>query len=275
MEQPTLTSPANNQVVQGSAVFYRQVLKTLNASGLPFLVGGAYGFNCYTGISRRTKDLDIFIRRQDYEHVSDALLRAGYTTEMTYPHWLAKIRSNGDLVDLIFNSGNGVAVVDDAWFDHAIDAKVLDVEVKLSPVEEMIWSKAFVLERERYDGADIAHLLRMRGDQLDWRRLLRRFDPNWRILLCHLTLFGFVYPAHRDLAPAWIMDELLERLRREIHTPAPDDKVCGGTLLSREQYLPDIEQWGYQDARLRPIGTMTSEDMAIWTKAIQDRHEPS
>ena len=31
------------------------------------------------------------------------------------------------------------------------------------PAEEMIWSKAFIQERERFDGADIHHLLRCKG----------------------------------------------------------------------------------------------------------------
>ena len=49
--------------------FYRQVLDILLDSGVPFLVGGAYAFNRYTGINRHTKDLDIFIRRDDFERV--------------------------------------------------------------------------------------------------------------------------------------------------------------------------------------------------------------
>ncbi len=58
----------------------------------------------------------------------------------------------------------------------------------------MIWSKAFIMERERYDGADIAHLILACGRDLDWRRLLGRFGRRWRVLLSHLVLFGFVYP---------------------------------------------------------------------------------
>jgi hypothetical protein len=59
-------------------------------------------------------------------------------------------------------------------------------------VEETIWSKAFVMERERYDGADIAHLLRASAERLDWHRLLERFDAHWPVLLSHLILFGFI-----------------------------------------------------------------------------------
>jgi hypothetical protein len=45
----------------------------------------------------------------------------------------------------------------------------------------MIWSKAFVMERERFDGADVAHLLRSMGPRLDWDRILRRFDRYWEV----------------------------------------------------------------------------------------------
>jgi hypothetical protein len=93
------------------------------------------------------------------------------------------------------------------------------------------------------------------------------------LLLSHLVLFGFIYPGQRDRVPAWIMDELLERLRRETRAPAPDSGICAGTLLSREQYLPDIEQHGYRDARLVPLGNMTEGDASRWTDAIQHKHD--
>lgn len=251
-----------------TAAFYRQVLEALDASGIPFLLGGAYAFNCYTGINRHTKDLDIFIRRNDFERVSAALLQHGFKAELTYPHWLGKIHRNGVYIDLIFSSGNGIAEVDEEWFEYAVAAQALGVSTKICPVEEMIWSKAFVMERERYDGADIAHLLRACSEQLDWPRLLRRFDAHWRILLSHLIMFGFVYPADRGLVPTNVMEELLDRLHEEIHAPAPQNSICLGTLLSREQYLSDIQEHGFQDGRIAPIGNMTAKETAHWTRAI-------
>lgn len=255
-----------------TVAFYRHVLESLNASSSPYLVGGAYAFNYFTGISRHTKDLDIFIRQQDYERISDALQRVGYKTELTFPHWLAKAALGEDYIDLIFSSGNGIATVDDEWFDHAVKAEILDVPVLICPMEEMIWSKSYIMERERFDGADIAHLLRARGDQLDWERLMRRFGPHWRVLLSHCVLYGFAYPDHRELVPTWVMEELIERLRQEMHMPSENRNICQGTLLSREQYLADIEQWGYQDARLVPYGNMTPSETAQWTDAIADKH---
>ncbi|HWP19357.1 MAG TPA: hypothetical protein VNO84_09530 [Burkholderiaceae bacterium] len=269
-----MTSPLCQDLDERTLAFYRDVLVALRASGYPFLVGGAFAFNCWTGVPRATKDLDLFIRRGDYEGIAVALRQAGHEVELTYPHWLAKVHAHGVFIDLIFSSGNGIAVVDDAWFAHAGKARVLDVDVLISPVEEMIWSKAFIMERERYDGADVAHLLQSHAPSMDWGRLLARFDRHWRVLLSHLVLYGFIYPAERDVIPAWVVESLLERMRAELGTPAPVERLCGGTLLSREQYLDDVEQQGYQDGRVAPFGNMTEDEVARWTGAIPDRQQP-
>ncbi|MDQ9169316.1 hypothetical protein Q8A64_02710 [Oxalobacteraceae bacterium R-40] len=253
--------------------FYQDVLIGLQNADIPFLVGGAYAFICYTGITRPTKDLDIFIRRKDYDRLNAALADTRYKVDLTYPHWLAKIHFGDEFVDVIFNSGNGIAEVDDAWFERSHRAEVLGLQTCICPVEETIWSKAFIMERERYDGADIVHMLRACSGQIDWRHLLDRFGDHWRVLLIHLTAFGFVYPAERNLVPLWVMDELLDRLRTETHTPPPHGALCAGPLLSREQYLTDIRNWGYQDARVIPVGNMTPDETARWTDAIQQSKE--
>jgi hypothetical protein len=250
-----------------SRAFYQSAMKALQQDGVPFLVGGAYSFSRYTGIERHTKDFDIFLRQEDAQPALDSLARAGYLTELTFPHWLGKAFCGESFVDVIYGSGNGVARVDDLWFTHSTKGVVLDMPVLLCPVEETIWSKAFVMERERYDGADIAHLLRARAPVLDWSRLLRRFGPHWRLLLNYLVLFGFIYPAERDLIPRWVMDRLIAELQHESRMPPPDEKICQGTLFSRAQYLVDTEVWGYQDARLL-LGSMSEREIEYWTAAI-------
>lgn len=260
-----------NELYPDAAAFYRHVLQRLNGAGVPYLVGGAYAFAVYSGIERDTKDLDLFVRRADFERIGDVLAGAGYQTELTHPHWLGKVHAGPVVVDLIFNSGNGLTTVDDLWFEHAPSAEVLGEPVQLMPVEEMIWSKMFVMERERYDGADVAHLLRACAKTLDWPRLLDRLGDHWRVLLSHLVLFGFIYPAERGLVPTWVMDQLLDRLRAETHAPPPQGEVCQGTLLSRAQYLHDVEQQGYEDGRVTPFGSMSAKDVAAWTDAIPDR----
>lgn len=267
-------SGANAQPDRGST-FYQDALAVLLQSRRPFLIGGAYALERYTGIARDTKDLDVFLHPRDLDAVLAPFAEAGYRTEVTFAHWLGKVHAEGEVLDLIFSSGNGVARVDDAWFTHAPQATVLGVPVRLTPVEEMIWSKAFIMERERYDGADVAHLLRARAATLDWTRLLHRFEDHWRVLLSHLVLFGFIYPAERACVPDWAMAELIERLALETLAPGrPLEAVCQGTLVSRAQYLVDVEAWGYQDARLHPRGRMTAEDIARWTAAIDESLRP-
>jgi hypothetical protein len=232
--------------------FYRHVLVALTEANLPFLVGGAFALRYYTGIVRHTKDLDIFTRPEVYPRVLEKLAGLGYRTELTDLQWLAKAFSEDDFVDIIFGSGKGFTAVDDAWFEHAVEGKALDVQVRLIPVEETTWSKAFIMERERYDGADIAHLLRARGAEMDWPRLLQRFDVHWRVLFSHLVLFHYIYPGERSQIPIWVLDELIHRVQEEMQSRPPSAQVCHGTFLSNTQYLIDLERWGYQDGRWHP-----------------------
>jgi hypothetical protein len=252
-----------------AADFYIDALRKLQDSAVPFLVGGAFAFSHYSHVPRNTKDIDVFVKPEDVSRVLEFFAGLGYDTEQPYPHWLAKIHGGGHFMDIIFSSGNGIARVDDLWFDHAPKVNVLGLIVRLTPPEEMLWSKAFIQERERYDGADVAHLLRETGPSLDWPRLLMRFGDHWRVLLSQLILFGFIYPDKRQNIPTWVMEELIRRL--SVSRPNLQNDICYGTLLSREQYLHDIEHLKYRDSRLEPTGTMNEEQLAIWTAAIAGR----
>ncbi|MBX9679958.1 MAG: nucleotidyltransferase family protein [Gemmataceae bacterium] len=264
VDQNSLYAPDDPAAVE----CYRNAARALKNAGLDFLVGGAYSFARYTGIARPTKDFDIFIRPPDRDRALEVLAAIGFRTEVAYEHWLAKAFHGDHFIDLIYNSGNATVPVDDGWFEHAVEAEVFGERVLLCPPEESLWSKAFIMERHRYDGADIAHILLAVGDHLDWVRLLNRFGRNWRVLYSHLILFGFVYPADRTKIPGWVMRELNARLRAELESAPPDERVCNGTLLTTTQYLPDLELWGYRDGRLGPHGTMTPKQIADWTEGV-------
>ena len=267
-----LAPSLEDEVAPDTAAFYSRALRVLVDAGVPFLVGGAFAHACFTGIRRSTKDLDLFIRREDLDRVNVLMDAEGWRSELTYPHWLAKVYAGEDFIDLIFNSGNGLTPVDDRWFRDNAEADILGVPVRVANMEDGLLSKAFIMERERYDGADIAHLLQANAERVDWPLLVERFGPHWRVLLAHLSLFGFIYPGERHRIPQWVMQTLLDRMAAEIaQPPTQDPHVCAGTLLSREQYLHDVERLGYIDGRLTPVSTMTPEDVATWTEAIPSR----
>ncbi len=258
--QPTIPQRCAND-------FHRRSVAALHHANVPFLIGGAYVVEVYACVSRSTKDFDLYVRPNHLKAALAALSDAGYQTELTFPHWLAKAKYRGDVVDLIFRAGNGLCEVDDSWFARARDDALMGVPVKLCAPEEMIWMKAYIMERERFDGADIAHILRCCAAEMDWPHLVRRFGPDWRVLLSHLILFGYIYAGERARIPPPIMEELIARLQSEMKIPGPG-RVCRGTLLSRQQYLVDVEEWGFRDARLEKRVQMNEKDIAAWTEAI-------
>jgi Nucleotidyl transferase of unknown function (DUF2204) len=233
--------------------FYAEALRGLVRSRIPFMIGGAYALRVYAGIVRHTKDLDVFCTRRHRDRITRLLSRFGERVEAEDPTWIVKV-FRGDLyIDVIYGSGNGICRVDQAWFDHSRRARLLGSRVRLIPPEEMIWSKAFVQDRYRYDGADIAHILRRQGRTLDWRRLLNRMGPEWEILLAHLLNVRFIYPSEKRIVPDWVLHELLARLEQDQSGVARDGTapppVCRGTLLTPHDYVDDVTAWGYADAR--------------------------
>jgi hypothetical protein len=255
-------------------MFYRRVIQVLNRTSMPFLLGGGFALHFYTHIDRGIKDMDLFIRRADLDKVLNVLRQAGFGAELTFPHWLGKVFSKGNVVDIIFSSGNGLCEVDDLWFQRSTQSTLFDLPVRFCPPEETIWSKAFVMERERYDGSDIAHLILSCSERLDWHHLLFRFGSHWRVLLSHLVLFGYIYPSEKLRIPPDILRILSERLESETIAPiAASERLCYGTFLTRIQYRVDVEEMGYRDARLAPEATMSREEIAQWTGAADTEHK--
>ena len=249
--------------------FYRETLDILEGAAAPVLIGGAFAQEYFTGISRATKDLDLFLTKSDLQRALAALRCQGYRTEITFSHWLAKVYDKDEkkFVDIIFNSGNGLCMVDKSWFERAPSGEVFGRPAKFCPVEESIWQKAFIMERERYDGADIAHLLHAQSEKLDWHLLLNRFGEHWRVLLSYITLFGFIYPSERTKIPDWVQRQLIGNLSAEVGRDVRGDNICAGTLLSRAQFIVDIDEWGYRDVRTPDL--MSPEAVERWTAAAQ------
>lgn len=248
--------------------FYQRILDVLQAASVEFLVGGAVALRSHTGIERDTKDFDLMLRPRDVERAMNACREAGFRAGYAFSHWIAKIHLGEHFIDLIYRAGNGLCEVDDGWFASAGEAEVFGRTVRICPPEEMIWQKAYIMERERFDGADIQHLFHANARTMDWERLLDRFQDDWQVLFSHLVLFGYIYPGERNNIPASVIQRLITRLQDQLTQPQPETRDCFGTLLSRAQYLPDVERWNYHDIRLDDRVKMTPEQILEWTTAI-------
>lgn len=226
-------------------------LRVLNEAQVPYVIGGAFAVYFHTGFWRNTKDMDLFLLPRDVRAAVARLSEAGFRTRMQSEYWLAKAFMNDYMIDLIFGEGNWLRPVDQHWLDRSWPCTLFDVPVRVAAIEELITSKAYVAGRERFDGADITHLILASRGRLDWMHLLSRFDGHWQLLFSYLNLFQFVYPSDRDLVPDWLLAEMSHRLRRMMHEPPPEEKVCRGTLLDRFSYTYDIMAQGYTDPRER------------------------
>jgi hypothetical protein len=230
--------------------FYAACLQVLAASGIPFLLAGTHAINAHTGLARPAGDLDVFCKPADRERILERFRAQGYQTEVTDDRWLAKIKQGPHFADVIFNSSGGVAPVTDAWFAEAHTTRLYGVEVRLLPPTELVWSKLFVQDRYRFDGADVAHVILRRSDRIDWQRLIAYAERYWEVLLAHLLNFRFIYPSERERVPRWVLEELVSRLRQELANPdAAGPRVCRGRILSPNDYLIDVTQWGFADGR--------------------------
>lgn len=228
---------------------YTQGMSLLNKAGIPYLVSGALAFYSYTGIWRNTKDLDLFLKPEDRDRALLALAGAGYVVEVTVQNWLAKAHAGDAVIDLITGSGNVLIPIDDSWFDEAVPANVLGIQALIVSVTDLIWIKAYVAGRERFDGADIAHMIRRADAAINWQQLLNRFGAHWELLLVYLHYYRFVYPQAKQNIPTWVMESLADRLLADLHEPEAQDEPFRGTLLDRFSYLVDLLKWGEPDVR--------------------------
>lgn len=246
----TITEQENKEAL----AFYREALDLLQQSGARFMLGGAFATFQYTGIYRNTKDLDVFCKSSEYPTILKYFGSKGYRTELTDIRWLAKVFKGDYFLDIIFNTVNNICKVDDDWYEHATTTEFLGVKIKVLSPDDLVWCKIYVQNRERYDAADINHILLKQGKNLNWKRLAQRMDQHWHLLLAQLLSFQFVYPSdHMDIVPKWLFDELISRANEQYELPRPTVKVCCGPTIDQTQYAIDIKEWNYKAYTIKTV----------------------
>jgi Nucleotidyl transferase of unknown function (DUF2204) len=222
---------------------FREVLQVLNQGGIPYVVSGAFALQKHTGIWRDTKDLDVFLPAQHVPQALECLISDGFECSVLDPVWLAKAHRGDFYVDLISGMSNAVIIVEDSWIERGMPTEIVGVPVRVLAPEELIASKLFVTRRERFDGADIAHVIYGTRGHLDWDRLLQLVGSHWEMLLWALVLFRYVYPARSSYVPSHVWNGLLQRFQHELANPNPYAKFRG-SLVDENMFAIDVHEWG-------------------------------
>jgi predicted nucleotidyltransferase len=222
---------------------FREVIQLLEQKRVPFVISGAFALHEHTGIWRDTKDLDLFLPTQEVARALQVLEENDFETEILDPVWLAKARRNGFFVDMITGMSNGVIRVDYSWIRRASRTTVFGCSVRVLAPEELIASKVFVTRRERFDGADICHVIYGTRGKFDWQRLMFLIGDHWEMLFWSLVLYHYIYPANADYVPREIWDELLHRFKVELEHPNKDAGFRG-SLIDDKMFAIDVAEWG-------------------------------
>ncbi|MGB7554619.1 MAG: nucleotidyltransferase [Candidatus Korobacteraceae bacterium] len=223
-----------------------EVLDHLNRANVPYVVAGAFALQQHTGIWRNTKDLDLFLPAQVVPEALRHLEEQGFEIEICDPVWLAKAHRNGYYVDFITGMSNAVITVDQSWIDRGAESVVLGVRARVLAAEELIASKLFVNFRERFDGADIVHIIYGTKGRLDWSRLRQLVGEHWELLLWELILFHYVYPSQQQYIPRDVWNDLFARLRSQLDSPLAKP-AFRGSLIDEKMFAIDVQEWGLED----------------------------
>src|SRR5579859_4480928 len=236
---------------------FREILGLLGEKNVPYVVAGAFALQQHTGIHRDTKDLDLFLTAENAIVALHHLNEEGFRCETCDPVWLFKAHRDGFFVDLITGMSNAAIVVEDLWIQRSKPATIHGVQTRVLAAEELLASKLFVTRRERFDGADIAHVIYGTRGKLDWQRILQLAGQNWEILFWALVLFRFTYPAQTEFVPADLWRDLIHRFEAAVAHPDPAARFRG-SLIDDKMFAIDVNEWGldnlmqeYRNRRLK------------------------
>jgi hypothetical protein len=191
---------------------YQRVVEEARKAGIRFAFGGAFATAVYTGELRNTKDFDFYILPDDREAMKEAIGRAGLTDHfdrLPYDRsWIYRASQGDVLVDAIWAMANQRTPVDMAWLRRGPLVEIRGERLRAIPIEELIWSKLYVLQRERTDWGDVLNLIAAQTEAIDWPHLLVRLGEDAPLLTAALAVFSWLDPLRACGIPAAVWDRL-------------------------------------------------------------------
>jgi len=203
---------------------YIRALTALNDAGINFMLGGAFAVCHYSNWWRNTHDLDIYITPDQLEKAKLCIDVAGFKNmgeQMEGDNeWIYHARRDGTVIDLIYRFANLANYIQPDWFDRAPWAKFLGVDVQILPLEELIWMKIFVINRDRCDWPDIMRIIRSQCSNLNWHRLIEVLGDEHCLLLEGLiAVYDWQNPGCMECIPGEIRMYLAKNHKEYLKHP--------------------------------------------------------
>ena len=236
---------------------YARVFAELQREGINFAIGGGFAKQCYTGIPRQAKDLDLYIlpchrdtavRVTSRAGLADYYERRPYDRAWIYRSFRADVIHEDVIVDVIWAMANQRAQVDGAWINSGPLITVRDITLRLVPPEELIWSALYVLQRDRSDWPDALNLLHACAAHLNWDHLIERLGEDLPLLAALAQVFLWLCPDR--------VCEIPPELRSRIAVADKSQPNCGlrGLRAARLDTRPWFALVGEQERRDRQEG---------------------
>ena len=216
LQRPKLQFHWSESISQSEWATYRVAIRAIRDAGIPFLLGGGFAGATFTGRWRDTKDIDFYVHPQDRQATVAALTKAGfedYFSRLRYDRkWIYRSTRSGMIVDIIWAMANQRAQVDYLWFERAGKVEIRDEKLCVIPMEEFLWCKLYIMQRDHCDWPDIFNLLYKHGPRLDWEHLIKRLDRDTSLLRALITMFGWLCSAAARRLPTSLWRRLKMRL---------------------------------------------------------------
>jgi hypothetical protein len=202
--------PSANRLGQQPVV--ERVVRLAQEARIPFVIGGFHGMAAYTGQDRDSKDLDLYVLPADRERMIAVLGSAGladYYDTVPYDRgWIYRAHENGFIVDVIWGMANYRGQVDAVWLEAGREMEFAGRRLRALPAEELLWTRLYVLQRERCDWPDVMNILAAVGADLDWDRLLARLGDDDGLLAGALAVFSWLDPCRAVTLPVGLWPRL-------------------------------------------------------------------
>jgi len=190
---------------------YSEVISEAKRRGIPFAVGGGLAMMAYAGQVRDSKDIDLYVTPENREAMIAVVLQAGlvdYYDRAPYDrNWIFRSCREDLIIDVMWAMANQRAQVDQSWLDGP-STTVDELTFPLVRPEETLWTKLYVMQRDRCDWPDALNILNGIGPELDWARLLERLGDDMPLLAGLLQVFRWIYPPRYNQLPQAIRTRL-------------------------------------------------------------------